>query len=141
MAHELEAQPGPLSLAPPDATTKRFWGGCAGGVLLFARCGACGAADFPVPVRCRWCQSTSLGWERSAGLGTVYSWTVVWRAPTPAWVTPYVPAIVDVDEGYRMLTNMVGLPVDDVAVGLRVQVRFHDAGDGVTLPYFGRLTD
>jgi uncharacterized OB-fold protein len=58
---------------------------------------------------------------------------------TPDFTTPYAPVIVDLDEGYQMLSNLVGCTVGDVRVGLRVKVRFHRIGER-TLPYFEPLT-
>jgi uncharacterized OB-fold protein len=84
---------------------------------------------------CRWCLSADLAWEESAGLGAVYSWTICRRPMTPAFTTPYAPVIVDLDEGYQMLSNLVGCSTDDVRVGLRVAVDFHLVRDH-SLPYF-----
>jgi uncharacterized OB-fold protein len=61
---------------------------------------------------------------------------VVWRPQTPAFAVPYVAAIVDLDEGYQMLANVIGCEPEDVAVGLRVVVEFHPIGGGFVLPYF-----
>ncbi len=129
-------QPGPLPLGPPSASALPFWEGAATGELRYIRCSECGAADFPAAPHCRYCLSDALSWEVSAGLGTVYSYTVVWRPVTPAYVTPYAPAIVELDEGYSLMTNLVGLDSDDLAVGMRVQVEFDAIGEGRTLPYF-----
>jgi uncharacterized OB-fold protein len=60
----------------------------------------------------------------------------VWRPQTPAFEVPYVVAIVDVDEGYQMMTNIVGCKPDDVRVGMRVEVEFRRMSDEITLPYF-----
>jgi uncharacterized OB-fold protein len=136
----LVPQPGPLPVGPPSALALPFWEGAAAGELRYIRCSACGQADFPAAPNCRNCLSGSLTWEVSAGLGTVYSYTIVWRPVTPAFVTPYAPAIVDLDEGYSLMTNLIGLDSDDVAVGLRVGVEFDSVGDGLTLPYFRPVT-
>jgi uncharacterized OB-fold protein len=66
----------------------------------------------------------------------VYSWTVAWRPQSRAFRTPYVAAIVDLDEGYQMLTNVIGCQPDDVHAGMRVAVEFHPIGGGISLPYF-----
>ncbi len=136
MGTPVARQPGPIPFPPGQAATVAFWDGCARGELRFVRCDGCGTADFPPAVRCRQCQSDRLAWERSSGVGTVYSWTVVWRPVTPQFRTPYAPAIVQLDEGYRMLTNLVDIDVEEIGVGLRVQVTFQPTADGVTLPYF-----
>jgi uncharacterized OB-fold protein len=132
----LVAQPGPLPLGPPSALALPFWEGAAAGELRYPRCSACGKADFPAAPNCRFCLSDALVWAVSAGQGTVYSYTIVWRPVTPAFVTPYAPAIVELDEGYSIMTNLIGLDSDDVAVGLRVTVDFGALTDGPTLPYF-----
>ena len=75
-------------------------------------------------------------WEHSGGQGEIYSWTVVRRPVTAEFEPPYAPAIVTLDEGYQMLTNIVGVTPEDLAIGMRVQVRFHAVGADVTLPYF-----
>ena len=70
----------------------------------------------------RTARRANLDWERSAGTGAVYSWTTVWRPQTPAFTVPYLPVIVDVDEGWQMLSNLVGCEhdaVDDRACGSR----------------------
>ena len=66
----------------------------------------------------------------------MYSYTVVWRPVTPAFVTPYAPAIVELDEGYSIMTNLIGLDSADVVIGMRVTAQFAAVGDGLTLPYF-----
>ena len=132
----LVPQAGPLPIGPPGVDSAPFWEGAAAGELRYPRCSACGQADFPAAPHCRFCLEYSLVWEVSAGRGIVYSYTVVWRPVTPDFVTPYAPAIVLLDEGYSMMTNLIGLDTDDLAVDLRVQVECAALADGPTLPYF-----
>jgi uncharacterized OB-fold protein len=118
-----------------NTLTRPFWDACATGRLTFQRCTSCRHAVFnPAPI-CSVCHSTSLAWEDSAGLGSVYSWTVAYRPLSPAFTAPYAPVIVDMDEGYQIVSNVIGCRVGDLAVGMRVAVEFHGVGD-VTLPYF-----
>jgi len=80
-----------------------------------------------------------LDWRNSGGVGEIYSWTVVHRPVTAEFERPYAPAIVTLDEGYQMLTNIVGVAPEELAVGMPVQVQFHALGAeaaDVTLPYF-----
>jgi hypothetical protein len=72
----------------------------------------------------------------SSGHGSVYSWTIVWRPQTPEFSVPYVPIIVELEEGWHMLSNLIGCEHDAVHVGLAVAVAYHPLADGVTLPYF-----
>ena len=113
-----------------------FWQGCQSGELRYQHCEACGVPNFPPTEHCRQCLSAELRWERSSGLGEIYSWTVVHRPVTAEFEPPYAPAIVTLDEGYQMLTNIVGVVPEDLAIGMRVQVQFHAVGGEVTLPYF-----
>ncbi|KZS72306.1 hypothetical protein A4G29_25525 [Mycobacterium kansasii] len=131
----LRPQSGPVP-HPSSPLSAPFWDGCRAGELRYQHCQACGAANFPPAEHCRQCLSKNLTWMRSAGVGEIYSWTVVYRPVTAELGPPYAPAIVTLDEGYQMLTNIVGIAPADLAIGMRVQVQFHEIGSDVTLPYF-----
>jgi uncharacterized protein len=113
-----------------------FWQGCRDGELRYQRCESCGLSNFPPTEHCRQCLSDELRWTPSEGLGEIYSWTVVRRPVSPEFEPPYAPAIITMDDGYQMLTNIVGVAPEDLAVGLRVRVQFHAVGPDLTLPYF-----
>lgn len=113
-----------------------FWEGCRSHELRYQRCTDCGAANFPPTEHCRQCLSGSLAWTRSRGVGEIYSWTVVHRPVTADFTPPYAPAIVTLDEGYQMLTNIIGITTDALAIGMRVGVEFQSVGTDLTLPYF-----
>jgi hypothetical protein len=116
--------------------SRPFWDGCAVGELRYQRCRACGRALFnPGPI-CRQCRSRDLDWRVSQGQGTIYSWTVSWQPPSPGFAVPYAPVIVDLDEGYQMLSNVIDCDTAEILVGLEVEVEFCPVGDGVNLPYF-----
>jgi uncharacterized OB-fold protein len=72
----------------------------------------------------------------SEGVGEVYSWTVVHRPVTAEFAPPYAPAIVELREGYQILTNIIGVAADEVEVGLGVRVEFYSVNPDLTLPYF-----
>ena len=65
----------------------------------------------------------------------MYSWTIAYRPQTEAFTIPYAPVIVDLDEGFQMLSNLVDCDTNDLAVGMRVRVEFREIGP-LTLPYF-----
>lgn len=132
----LEPQRG--AVVPPTASviSQPYWDGCARGELLFQRCRECGGITHTPAVLCSHCTSRDLAWERSEGNGVVYSWTMVWRPQTPAFTVPYCPIIVDVEEGWQMLSNLIGCEHDAVHVGMRVHLEFHPLADGTLLPYF-----
>ncbi len=132
----LKPQEGDIPLPVPGVVSRTYWEGCAAGELRFQRCGQCGGATHTPAVLCAHCTSTDLRWEVSSGRGTVYSWTAVWRPQTPAFEVPYVPLVVEMEEGWFMLADLVGCEHDAVQVGMPVEVTFHAHPGGVTLPYF-----
>ncbi len=134
-AESLRPQTGPLPHANSHLSGP-FWQGCQSEELRYQRCDGCGLANFPPTEHCRQCLSAELRWANSDGAGEIYSWTVVHRPVTPEFEPPYAPAIITLDEGYQMLTNVVGVAPCDLAIGMRVQVHFHVVGPDLTLPYF-----
>jgi uncharacterized OB-fold protein len=100
------------------------------------KCCDCGHLIFIPQPACYRCLSRNLEWVKGSGRGTVYSYTVVWRPQTPAFEVPYVIAIVDLEEGYQMLTNIVDVDPSQVHVGMPVEVAFRAASEEVVLPYF-----
>lgn len=120
-------------VAPNDPDTAPFWAGTARGELLHQRCRDCGAVQFPPRRHCARCQGTALDWQRCAGLGRVHSFTIVHRAPTAAFKAdvPYSIALVDMDEGFRMMLNLVDCPPREPAIGARVRVVFRPHGEAM----------
>jgi uncharacterized OB-fold protein len=107
-------------------------------VLRVQRCADCGTCVFiPQPI-CTECQSERLEWTESSGRGTVYSYTIVHRPPRPEFDVPYVVAIVELEEGWFMLTNVVGCEPGEVSVGMAVRVEFEERAGGISVPVFGR---
>lgn len=123
---------------PTDPVTRRFWAAASEGCLELQRCRACSLVVSYPRVRCPRCHSDDLAWEAMAGSGTVYSCTVVHRAPEPALAgeVPYVVALVDLDEGARLMSNIVGCAPDQVHIGMPVRVRFEPVADRIALPLF-----
>ena len=123
--------------ALPTGISAPFWEGIALGELRYQVCTFCEFINVPPTEVCRECQLTGLRWQVSAGRGSLYSWTVVYRPVTPAFeVVPYAPAIVDLDEGFQLVTCLVGLAPEDITVGMAVQVVFHRVHGDLHLPYF-----
>ena len=123
-------------LSRPTAETKPFWEGCSRGVLRFQSCTLCGTVQRIPRSLCATCQSDALAWHESSGLGRVLSHTTVHRAPTPAFrgEVPYVIALIDMDEGFRLMANVADGPVAPIGIGSRVQIGFREI-DGVALPH------
>jgi uncharacterized protein len=132
----LRPQTGAIPPPTPSALSEPYWDGCRRGELLYQRCDVCGHATHTPAFICSNCASESLRWARSSGRGTIYSWTTVWRPQMPAFEVPYVAIVVDVEEGWQLLSNLIGCTVDDVEVGMPVEVEFHPITGGFVLPYF-----
>jgi hypothetical protein len=125
-----------IPLPRPTQLSRPHWDGCKAGVLRVQRCRDCGHFVFiPQPI-CTRCQAAALEWVESAGRGVVYSYTAVHRAPRPAFRAPYVVAIVALEEGWHMLTNLVDVAPEAVTIGMPVEVAFRAMSDEITLPYF-----
>jgi len=78
-------------------------------------------------------------WVPSAGLGIIYSFTVVYRAPLDGFEVPYVLAVVDLEDGFNMMTNIVGIDPEDVSIGMSVAVQWRDLGE-ISLPVFSPIS-
>jgi uncharacterized protein len=123
------------SLPVPTADSEEFWRGCAKGELRMQRCRECAELNwFPRGI-CVVCSSTELAWEKLSGRATVYSYSLVSRPPNDT-LPQYVLALVDLDEGPRMLTHLVDLPVESIHIGMPVTVCFDRRSDAISLPMF-----
>ena len=132
----LRPQPVGIPVPRPSLASQPYWDGTALHELRYQRCDDCGTIALrPAPV-CGSCIGRSLSWVPSAGLGSLYSWTVVHRPQHPSFVVPYAPAIVELDEGFWLVSSIIGCPADALTAGLRLRVEFHPASDEITLPYF-----
>jgi len=125
--------PGPT----PTPVSQHFWDSATKHRLMFQRCDDCRAAVFPPRAHCPACWGTSLQWRESSGHGVVASVVVVHRPGHPAFASlaPFKLALVDLDEGFRMLSRLVVPEGDDTPVGTEVHVRWERSGE-VTVPLF-----
>lgn len=121
----------------PTRDDQFFWDAIGQHRLLFQRCGDCGTARHPPQPMCGACGSLALDTFESAGQGSLFSWIV---ASHPG-AEERIAALIELDEGIRLVSNLVGVERDDIEVGMRVAVEFHDMGDGITLPQFRRFDD
>ena len=125
-----------------NADSAPYWDGARENKLLLQRCADCGTLRFFPRYLCTECGSENTDWVEAAGRGTVHSFTVVHRAAFPEFQarTPYVVALIDLEEGPRMMTNIVGDDALDVEFGDTVTVEFEDRGsDGAKVPQFRRM--
>lgn len=126
--------------APPiSELTRPYWDAAREGRLELQRCSACGLHLFtPRPV-CSGCGSDDLGWVPVSGRGAVYTFTVAHRPPHPVFAgqVPLVVAVVELDEGPRLTTNIVHCDPTDVEIGMSVEVTFLPLrDDDFALPVF-----
>lgn len=124
-------------LPHPTPLSKPFWDGAARGELWIQRCGECGTHVFYPRHLCTGCGSPELEWVRASGRGTVFTYTVARRATHPGFAdrVPYVIAVVELDEGPKLTTNVVDVEPEAVSIGMPVQATYEDVDD-VTLVNF-----
>jgi len=126
--------PAPAPSVNPE--TREFWAATARGRLLLKRCLDCGSVIWYPRAICPECASLRTEWFEASGRGRVYSYTLNHRGEGAySGAEPYVLAYVELDEGPRLMTNVVEVGAG-LAVGLPVEVVFHDTAEGTALPRF-----
>jgi uncharacterized OB-fold protein len=133
------AADGALRPRPPEDVDTAFWfGGAAEGRLLVQRCTDCGRLRHPPGPVCPEC--TSLRWDtlESQGRGSVYSFVVNHHPQAPGFEYPLVVALVELDEGFRLVGGIGGVDPADVVIGMPVDTEFFSPVEGVALPRFRR---
>ena len=140
MAEHHDATPRPLPA--PTEISRPFWDAAAEGRLEMQVCDACHAYVWTPRARCYECGSDVLTWCRLSGSGEVFSFTVIRQVAgrgASAYFTeqiPYVLALIELDEGPRMLAQVTGCDVDKVAIGMKLRVRFERVSSDICLPCF-----
>jgi len=121
-----------------DEESKGFWEGCQRHQLYVQKCRDCGVFRYYPRALCPRCLSGKIEWVLSSGKGTVYTFTVTYQNQAPGFrdSLPYVMAYVELEEGVRLLTNVVDCPPEQVKIGMPVEVTFDDVTPEVTLPKF-----
>jgi uncharacterized OB-fold protein len=119
-----------------------FWEGCRHHRLMLPTCAECGKAHLPPGPVCPYCLSDRITWQRATGQGRVSSWTIVHKAWFPAFRDdiPYNVVQIELDEGPRLTSSLVGLFGREPEIGQRVEVVFDDVDDTLTLHRFRVLT-
>jgi uncharacterized OB-fold protein len=121
-----------------EAETQPFWDAAKEGRFLLRRCSACGRAHhYPRPF-CPFCWSEDVPWEDASGRAVLYTWSTVFRNDLPPFgdQVPYVAAVVDLEEGPRVMTQLVDVEQDELAIGMALQVVYRPLSDDITAPYF-----
>jgi uncharacterized OB-fold protein len=122
-------------LPVPSPESRPLWEGCRKHELLIQRCDTCRQFVFPPNSLCPACLGTGLTWTKTTGCGRVYSFVVYHRVYHPGFENeiPYVVAIVELEEGARLLSNIIGCPPDQVRCEMPVEVAFEEVTEAVTL--------
>ena len=127
-----------FDLPNPDNETQPFWDGARDGRLVIRRCNTCGEASFYPRPFCPKCWSEDVDWMEASGRATLYTWSVVHVNDLPPFNerVPYVAAVVELDEGPRVMTNIEGTPFEELRVGMPVAVDFRPLDDEITIAIF-----
>ncbi len=132
-------KPPPAKMLPTiDDANRPFWTAAHEGRLVMQQCAACGHIRNPIQALCPVCISPDFGWAELSGRGEVFAKVVYQRAFNPAWAAdiPYNLVLVQLDEGPRMYSNVIGTPNDEIRVGDRLRVAFEPANDEISIPRF-----
>ena len=125
----------------PEPDTQPFWDATRENKLMYQVCNGCSGVIFYPRAHCPSCGGLENTWKESPGNGTVYTYSVVMQSRHPAFkdLGPYAVAYVDLDEGFRLMTNIVNVkdPIHDISCGMKFKVFWHKQGDGeISLPMF-----
>jgi uncharacterized OB-fold protein len=115
-----------------------FWDAAADHRLVAQRCSSCRALRHPPGPMCSRCRSLEWEWVDLSGRGVVYSYSILHHPQHPAFSYPVLAVLVDLEEGVRILSNLVDVDPVDVAIGLPVEVRFATTNGRRSVPVFAR---
>lgn len=121
-----------------DEASKPFFEGARAHRLMIQRCTTCGTAHWPVQSRCSECLSTDIAWVQASGKGTLYTFALMHQIIHPGFASevPYNVAEIDLEEGLRVTSTIVGCSHADLRIGMPLEVTFADLTDEVSLPKF-----
>ncbi|HMC70086.1 MAG TPA: Zn-ribbon domain-containing OB-fold protein [Mycobacteriales bacterium] len=120
----------------PTDDSAVYWDAVARHELVAQRCNACGKLRHPPRPMCPQCHSLEWHEQRLAGTGTLYSYAVLHHPRSPLFEYPVLAALVDLDEGVRVMTNLVAVEAAGIRIGMRLTVGFEATSDGGTVPVF-----
>jgi hypothetical protein len=122
----------------PSTESQPYWDGLREHKLLMPRCDSCDCYWFPPSLHCPRCGSAKWTWTPTSGRGRIFSYVVYHRVYHPGFAdeVPYAVAVIELDEGPRMISNVVGIPPDKLVCDMKVEVVYHPITPGITLPRF-----
>ena len=133
----------PLRALPaPDNASRHYWQSAAEGRLVIQRCTSCGVHQFYPRALCVACAGET-EWVDASGRGTLHTYTIIRQNKSPAFaaLSPYAVGIVELDEGVRMMSNIVECDVEQLEVGMALEVLLLKAADDVGLPFWRPASD
>ena len=127
-----------FDIPTPDMETQPFWDGCKEGKFLVRHCNVCNEDHFYPRPFCPKCWGDDVEWKEATGRGTLYTYSIVVQNDLPPFNerVPYVAAVVELEEGPRVMTNIEGTPHDELRVGMPVTVGFRPLDDEITIAIF-----
>ena len=130
------SRPKPLPVVTEES--RPFWEGCKRGVLLLQYCEACQHYQFYPRLYCMQCGADTLSWKQASGRGMIYSYTIIRQNKSPEFVndTPYNVAIIQLEEGPRLMSNIIDAAPGALQVDLPVTVVFDPVSDAISVPRF-----
>jgi uncharacterized OB-fold protein len=124
------------TLPPLTPLAMPYFDGCKAGVLRLQQCGECQQFQFYPRTICSHCTSEKLQWQDASGNGVIASFTVVRKGVSAAYEAPYVVALIDLAEGPRLMSTLIDVEPEDVAIGLPVRVDFAQWSEDISMPVF-----
>ena len=124
------------TLPPLTPLAMPYFDGCKVGVLRLQQCGECQQFQFYPRTICSHCTSEKLQWQDASGNGVIASFTVVRKGVSAAYEAPYVVALIDLAEGPRLVSTLIDVDPEDVAIGLPVRVDFAQWSEDISMPVF-----
>lgn len=117
---------------------EQFWNGLKNRQFLVQKCSDCKSQIFYPRVICPYCGTPDPEFKEHNGLGEIYSFTIIYKTRHPEFKkdVPYALALIDLDGGGRMMTNIIECDIEDVKIGAPVEIQFTDVTDSITLPHF-----
>ncbi|MCJ7520639.1 MAG: Zn-ribbon domain-containing OB-fold protein [Dehalococcoidia bacterium] len=129
----------PVPIPPIIWDNMGYWEGINRHELVFQRCKECGTWRHPPRPVCPKCRSFEKEWAPSTGKGAVYSWVTYQESPHPGFKAPYSVVLLEMEEGVRLVSNMVDIKPEEISIGMPVEVVFEDIAEGLTLPKFRKV--
>lgn len=129
----------PVPIPPIIWDNMGYWEGINRHELVFQRCKECGTWRHPPRPVCPKCRSFEKEWAPSTGKGAVYSWVTYQESPHPGFKAPYSVVLLEMEEGVRLVSNMVDIKPEEISIGMPVEVVFEDIAEDLTLPKFRKV--